>query len=599
MATYKPADIPENPESELFVNIAESLSDAELSNLAEEVLEGIENDNGSLFTLEQTRNEYNSLYNMQYKKKDSPWQGAANVLLPTITAACTNFWARAGINLFPADNKIINVLPVDNTNDSMQRAKRVKTHMNWQLMTMPDFFDGFGKTLIMNARDGYAFRKTYWDSNLNKVMSVPVLPQNFIVNYYTKSLTDSMRYTQVLEMSVNEIKLKAKQGIFIDCPDITEGSTSEVEIDSTTEQNKHAAGQDQPADVDYTTPRLVYECHTYLFIGDDEIRRPFIVTIDKDSRKILRIIDRTNPDPDADQPLNYFTNYTFISNPDSIFGYGFGSLLLGITSTMNTSINQMLDAATANNMKGGWVLKGSQMNRGDQHFSMGQFKQVSVRSDDIRKAILPLEFSPPSQVLLNLLSFMQGQVDRLTTVTEIFSGGMPRSDTTATSSTIAQEEGAKVFTMIQKGIHRSFKDELKKMYDLNSIFLDQTEYINVISGDNIETMLISIDDYKAPLDIVPVSDPSIISQGEIAQKAEYLASVVERNPFLAQDADAQKLVMQRRLEANMINQADIDALSQIMDIQQQTQEQQQLQQLQNKEQQLIEQQQGLEQQLNQ
>jgi len=597
MAEPKAEEIPINPESEFFVNIAESLDEKKLDAIAEEMINGFDADKDSLTELEQTRDEYDRLFNLKFEEKNSPWENAANIKLPVITTAATNFWARTSINLFPADNRIVNVLPLDNSDDNLERAKRVKKHMNWQLMTMEEFFQGFSKSLMMLPKDGYAFRKTYWDSNLNKVISVPVLPQNFIVNYYTTDLTTSMRHTQVLHMTVNEIKLKIQQGIFLENDDIKEDNIENPVIDTTTEENKRDAGQSQPTEVDYATPKEILEIHTYLHIGDDEIRRPFIVTIDKESRKILRIIDRRNPI--SGDTMHYFTNYSFITNPNSIFGYGFGSLLLGATSTMNTAINQLLDAGTLSNQRGGWVLKGSQMNRGDQHFTMGEFRQVSVRNDDIRKSILPLEFSPPSQVLLNLIQFLQDFVEGLTSVSDIMTGVAPKSDTTATGATLAVEQGQKVFTSIQLGIHRSFKNELLKIYTLNGIFLDQTEYINIVSDGTPEQLAISIDDYSVPLDIIPFSDPNVISDSQIVQKAEFMNQVVLSNPFLAQDPTAQLIIMRRRLEAAQINQQDIEKLSQIMETAIQNAQNQQMNQLDQSQLQLKDEQSQLEGQLTQ
>ena len=62
--------------------------------------------------------------------------------------------------------------------------------------------------------------------------------------------------------------------------------------------------------------------------------------------------------------------------------------------------------------------------------------------------------------------------EEFTTVTELFSGAQPKSDTTATAAQIAREEGAKMFTGIQQRIHQDFKRELQNIKTLNSIFLE-------------------------------------------------------------------------------------------------------------------------------
>jgi hypothetical protein len=47
------------------------------------------------------------------------------------------------------------------------------------------------------------------------------------------------------------------------------------------------------------------------------------------------------------EPLEYFTAFPFIPNPDSIYGIGFGLLLGPLNESINTLINQLIDAGTS------------------------------------------------------------------------------------------------------------------------------------------------------------------------------------------------------------------------------------------------------------
>ena len=82
--------------------------------------------------------------------------------------------------------------------------------------------------------------------------------------------------------------------------------------------------------------------------------------------------------PDTKKPIQFYTNYEFLPNDRSIFGYGFGPLLLGVNATMNSTINQLLNAGTLQTQQGGFVLKGSSIARGQQAFKMGEFKEILV-----------------------------------------------------------------------------------------------------------------------------------------------------------------------------------------------------------------------------
>lgn len=551
-------DIPESPESNLFENLAKGMKKEDLLRIAEEVHDGYVKDKDSLTELEDMRVQYNHLFNLKNEEKSFPWPKAANVKLPSITTPCLNFQSRASTNLLPA-REIVKVFTFDKRAESQQRADRVSKYMNYQLMfDMPNFRSSWDKTLMMLPKDGYAFRKVYWDSVEQKVISDYVLPQDFIVNYYTRDLETSSRYTQVMNMTENEIKIKGEQGIYIDTDKI--GEPSRIEIDNVTNFNKQEGGQSAPP-IDPTTPRKVIEQHTFIKMKEsDEIRIPVIVTMDLEEKKIFRIISRINPNTGGQ--IRYFTAYTFIPNPDSIFGFGFGMLLLGANKSMNSSISMMLNAGTLSTTRGGFVLKGSQMSRGSLTYAMGEFKEVQGRFEDIKKSIIPMEFAPPSAVLMNLVQFLQNYIDGLTSVTEIVQGQAPRSDTTATAASLAVEQAAKVFTAIQQRIHFDFSKELKTIYDLDGIFVDQEEFMQVTDApEGVD----AIEDFSSDLDIRPVSDPTIISETQRLTRAEAVANAVAQNPFLAQDPRANKIVTELRMRALDIDPAIIEEMNRVMD----------------------------------
>ncbi len=564
-------EIPESPESIAFENVAEKLNSNDLERIGEEVVSGYDRDLVSISDLINIRIEYNKLFDLKHEKKTFPWVNAANIKLPVIIQPSVNFQSRASINLFPS-SKLVKVIPINLELSSQSKALRVARYMNWQILfDMPNYRSSWNKTLVMLAKDGYAFRKIFWDSEQERVISDFILPQDFVVNYYTKDLETSKRYTQVMHLTINEIKIKAEQGIYVNTEDLEE--PSHVKTDMTTLNNKENMGHSEP-EADYATPRDILEQHTVIKLKEnDEIRQPFIVTVDRETKKVMRIIDRRNPI--SGEPMCYFINLDFMPNPDSLFGYGFGQLLLGANKGMNGAINQMMDAGHLSTVRGGWVLKGSQVSRGNTSFTMGEFKEFSVRSDDSRKAIFPLEFAPPSSVLMDLVQFLQGYIDNLTTVTETVSGEAPKSDTTATAASIAIEASAKVFTSIQKSIHSKIQKEYKKIYTLDGIFIDQDQYMEIVAteiqkeaqerGTSVPELEIdAVKDFNSRLGIEPVSDPNIISEGHRIAKAEALAQMVAQNPFLAQDPQAVQIVMQKRAEALDISPAILESLNQVM-----------------------------------
>lgn len=538
----------EDPESSHFINLAEELEDEELARIGDEVVTGFENDKDSLSELDDMRTRWTSLYDMQVEKKNEPWENASNVKTPNIAKACVNFMSRASINVL-GGNKIVKGFPWKVNEPVIRKSKRVAKYMNVQLTVKDkDFRPGFDKTLIQLPRDGHAFRKQYWDNEKKMVISDYLLNEDFVCNYYTKSLETSNRYTQVLHLTENDIKIKMESGIYIEYDNLGMPSESQAS-DKVTREAKKEEGHTEP-EVDYATPRDILEVHTYVTLKkDDDIREPYVITVDRETRQVLRIISRKNPT--TNKPILYFTNYEMIPNDRSIYAMGFGIFLLGITASMNTSINQLTDAGHLQNTQGGFVLKGSSIKRGALRFSMGEYKEISSNAKDIRQILMPMPSATPSGTLMSLLEFLKSYSEEFTTVTEIFSGGQPRSDTTATSSEIAREEGSKVFTGIQQRIHRSFQKELDNIRTLNAIFVDDADYQEVVD-DLIkpEDGLVSARaDFSSEFEVMPVSDPNIISKQQSIAVAEHFFKIVSETQFLNQDPRALKKATMQRLEA--------------------------------------------------
>lgn len=85
----------------------------------------------------------------------------------------------------------------------------------------------------------------------------------------------------------------------------------------------------------------------------------------------------------------------------------------------------------------------------------------------------------------------------LASVAEIFVGKMPGQNTPATTvATI--EQGMKVFTAVYKRVYRSLTKEFRKIYKLNKIYLNPTEYISALDEE------VTQSDYTGPEDdVVP------------------------------------------------------------------------------------------------
>ena len=501
--------------------------------------------------------------------KTQPWPDCSNVNLPFITVACMQFHARATEAIMPPRN-IANVLEVGS--EDTPRAKRVTKYLNFQLThRMTEFEDDMDKHLIQLAAFGSAFKKTFYDPIEARPKSIYVSATDMVVNYHSRR-DEGTRKTHVLHYTRNEIRQRAKMGVYTnDAWELPHGS-SESPLWSELEQaTRRVEGQENSVQSrDYT--RVVLEQYRNVDIDGDGIEEPVVVTIDYETRKVLRITSRLATTVTGQTiEVDYITHYRFFPSPIGYYGLGFGQLLYGLNESGNTILNEVIDAGSLANIVGGWVKKNSGIKRGDLKFKMGEFKELDIMMDSIDDAVKVLDFKGPNTTLYSVLGLLFEYNKLVSGVSETMTGQLPASDTPASTVLALIEEGRKVFSSIHRRIHRSFKRELQKIYRLDSIYLNVKEYFQVIEDlipqdpELKQNMLAALiqgqakteailvkklsNDFAGDLDVIPVSDPTIVSKAERMIKAKEVRDDVLRNPLTAQDTNAIYLTTRSLYEA--------------------------------------------------
>src|SRR3990167_6294146 len=509
------------------VNIAEKLNEEKRIAIGMDVKKGYETDLASRSEWEQKLDEWQKLALQVRETKTYPWPGASNVKYPILSTAAMQFAARAYPALVPANGNIVNyrVIGEDQGGVKAAKAKRVSQYMSWQVLEqMSDWEEDMDRLLIMLPIVGCAFKKTWWNDKLKRSSSNLVHPKDLVINYWATSLEKCERKTQKYLYSKRELLEKMRREEFLEV-DLT-GPNS----DMLPKQDKFTgitAGEDDDA-----TPYLVLEQHTFLDLDKDDYPEPYIVTILHQTGELLRISARWDSDGVKKnekgkivciEPVEYFTKFPFIPNPDGgFYDIGFGLLLGPINESVNTIINQLIDSGHMASLGGGWISKGLRIKQGNHKFSPNEWKQVDATFDDIKKGIFPLPVREPSNVLFQLLGSLIQSSKELASVAEIFTGKMPGQNTPATTTMATIEQGMKVFTAIYKRVYRSLQREFKKLYRLNGIYLDTTVEQNIVDEQ------IGPQDYESKsYDVCPSADPQATTKQEKLVKAQALMELLQ------------------------------------------------------------------------
>lgn len=532
-------------------NIAEDLDDDRLNEIGNWAKEGFELDLDSRREWEDQAEEWTRLAMQCREERTYPWPQASNVKYPLLSTAAMQFAARAYPALVPSNGKIVmpRVVGKDPDGQKRNKADRIAMYMSYQLMCeMEGWEEGMDKLLIMVPIVGTMFKKTYFDpiEGINK--SELVLPKNLVVNYWTKNLKTCERVSEIIQLNEREFQEKVRAEIFLDV-DLGEPQVQESDLER----------EYVPPDADSTTPYIFIEQHTYYDLDDDGYPEPYVITFHKDSGKVVRIVPRYQIEDVVTKekkilrikPCNYYTKFGFIPNPDgSFYDIGFGVLLGPINESVNTLINQLIDAGSLSNLQAGFIGKGLKIKMGDAKFTPGEWKAVNATGDDIKKQIFPLPVREPSMVLFQLMGSLITSGKELASVAEIFVGKSPGQNTPATTTMATIEQGMKVFTAVYKRLYRALADEFEKLYKLNGLFMNPQTYATVIDQE------VGPDDFDGSnYDMIPAADPNSVSQTEKLMKAQGLMELLPLgtiNPMAAtlrileaqEQVNPQELMMQ-------------------------------------------------------
>lgn len=500
--------------------------------------------------------------------KTFPFKNCSNVNLPFITIAVLQFHARVYENLLPPKN----IMQVDKTGfEDILPALRVEKFTNWQLRNdIPHFIQAMDKTLLQVAVVGQSFKKTFWNPLIKKIESRYLSAADLVVNNGITFLEDADRISHVLYFTPNEIRKRVKAKLYRKedawkFPDIQGTATFSKLSSSIKDMTDKTQGTiDNRSTTDKSLERTLIEQQREYVLDSSGIATPLLITIDYETKRVVRIIKNSYiNEEEVEETSVAYTDYGLFPNPEGFYKLGFGSLLKGLNEAANTILNEVIDAGSLANLQGGYISKRGGLKKGNLSFAMGEYKEVDIFTDDIKKAMFTFDFKGPNQTLYAVLGLLYEYSKLVSSVSETMTGAMPASDTPAQTVLALIEEGRKVFSAIHKRLHESFRQELRKIFVLNKYYLDNTKYLKVLGNQNNLKKEGFPDpsvkgDFISFYDIQPVSDPNITSKGERIIKAKEIRDDIINNPLTASNMEANYKATKRYYES--LDEPEVDLL---------------------------------------
>lgn len=521
-------------------NVADMFDNNTLADIGANVLNGYNADLDSMEEWSSFVETGLELVKQEKEAKSTPWEGASNFKSPLLMQAALKFSDRASTELLRQEDIVkTTVIGKDSDNQKADQAERVSEFSNFQInIEMDEWREEHEKLLYQLPYDGTVFKKTFFDHRLGRPVSNVITYPDFVVSNEATSIARLRRFSETFELSKNEIIDRQRQGIWLDV-DLSFGATNE-EMEDQAEADGFVTFIEQQG---------------YFDLDGDGYEEPYTFVVEHNSGQVVRIIPRFEPSdvlvkdeknsratkmsrllesgslPATDgsrevvriKPVNTITKYGFLRDPEGGFlDVGYSYILGALTAGVNATTNQLVDAGTLSNRQGGWLAKGFRRKMGDSAFKPGQWKQTGISAIDLRNGIVPLPVKEPSQTLFALMQFMIGSAQELSASADLTSALGTNAPATTTLALIQEQQQSAGAIILR--IYRAMTEEFKKLFVINSKFLDPEEYQEVL--DNPEANFEQDFDIRK-MNIIPVANPEVSSKIQRIQQAQTELSQVE------------------------------------------------------------------------
>ena len=480
-------------------NLAEVLDDSVLNELSDELIGSVDSDTSSRKDWADTFVRGLDVLGFNYEERNEPWEGACGVYSTVLAEAAIRFQAETMSETFPAAGPVKVKVLGEETKDKEAAAQRVKADMNYELTErMVEYRPEHERLLYSLGLAGSAFKKVYYDTNIGRQVAMYIPAEDVIVPYGASNVESAERVTHVMRKTKNELKKLQASGFYAEV-DLGDPQPYHTDIE---ERKAEEGGYSMTDDDRYA----VYEIHADVVIdgiddSEDEIAKPYVITIERGTAKILGIRRNWNPDDPLMLKRQHFVHYVYVPG-FGFYGLGLIHIIGGYAKAGTSLIRQLVDAGTLSNLPGGLKTRGLRIKGDDTPIEPGEFKDVDVPSGSIRDNIMALPYKEPSQTLLSLLNQITQEGRRLGAISDMNISDMSANAPVGTTLALL-ERTLKPMAAVQARVHYAMKQEFKMLKTIMAEYAPPEYSYEPLRGSITAKQM----DYMM-VDVIPVSDPN-------------------------------------------------------------------------------------------
>lgn len=495
-------------ESSFYQNLAEVLSNHELSSISLELCDLIDSD-------KQSREKRDKQYEEGLRRTglgdDAPggaeFEGASKVVHPALAEACVDYAAAAIKETFPSDGPVkMHVLSQSIDPNEIERSENKRDFFNWQLTEqITEYKSELEVLFTQQPLGGSQYLKIWFDVSKNRIRVEFVPIDKVYLPFDASSFSTAQRITISDTISSYEYRRRVESGLYRDIE--IPSDSGDFEESASQLANDKIEGKTNPSDPE-VGPKHLYEVYAYYDIeGDGEL--PYVITIDAISKEIVSIYRNWKEEDNTRQKLDWLVEFPFIPWRGA-YGIGLIHLIGGLAASATGALRSLLDSAHINTLPGGLKLKGARSSGTTMSISATEVHEIDAppNIDDIRKVFMGWPFNPPSPVLFQLLGWLTDAAKGVVTTAEEKISEANNQMPVGTALALI-EQGSKVFATIHARQHDAQKRVLKILHRLNGDFFDAAAQEKAFGR-----VIVPQEEFLNPANVVPVSDPSIFSESQ-------------------------------------------------------------------------------------
>ena len=429
---------------------------------------------------------------------------------PLLANAVIDFAARTSSSLRARGKPVKCMAP----ESELDLALEIEKAMNYQCIGEDAYWEkGTDQILTLCAMEGVAWRRRYYDPLEDRFVTSVHSGLDVIVPDYISRLEDTPRISFNYVESALRVRMKERRGYY----------------------HEVSWGQIEDSFDPYKDVELLEQCTWLPLIHNSPIEVPVVMTIEKRSQEIIRLATLFDPSDVLYKDENVaaehgdarfkmlmgYHDYHFITNlTGGYHSQGYGVLLSGTNSAMNSVIEEIVRSAKRYSDEGGFVSAQLGLNE-DPATERAKWTTVDAAVTNLRDFFFEPSSRPPSNTLYSVLGLMQEAGRQLSSTVNFAEMSASVSPTQIAAMTAQGERvAADIFSRLTRDMTREFRGLLA----FNRAFRkNPTVYLFQGEAGHIDPNI-----FLHPVEVVASADPALGSEAKRYNMLQMLGEIGNR-----------------------------------------------------------------------